>query len=170
MTAIALDDIYIRTELRPGDIGYVTHLHGALYQQEYGYGISFEAYVAEGLAEFYRNYDPGKDCVWVCEHRSRLIGFMLLMHRGEAAQLRYFIIEPDYRGIGLGKKLMGLYMQFLHDKKYTSSYLLTTGELHAAASLYTRYGFKLVQEKPSAAFGKDVVEQRYEYRSNSTTS
>ena len=39
---ISLDDISIRTELKPGDIGYVIYLHGDLYQREYGYGIQFE--------------------------------------------------------------------------------------------------------------------------------
>jgi hypothetical protein len=58
---IAIEDIVIRTELRPGDIGYVTYLHGDLYKKEYGYGIAFEAYVAQGFYEFYSQYDPGKD-------------------------------------------------------------------------------------------------------------
>ena len=35
------NDITIRTALRPGDFGYVTYRHGALYAEEYGYGISF---------------------------------------------------------------------------------------------------------------------------------
>ena len=46
---ISLDDISIRTELRPGDIGHVIGMHSALYGQEYGYGIQFETYVAKGL-------------------------------------------------------------------------------------------------------------------------
>jgi GNAT superfamily N-acetyltransferase len=84
------------------------------------------------------------------------------MHRGEAAQLRYFILAPAYRGIGLGKKLMELYMDFLRQAGYQSSYLWTTNELPAAISLYKRYGFVLTDEKPSDAFGKPVIEQRYE--------
>src|SRR5690349_3342364 len=109
-TTICLDDIVIRTELRPGDMGYVIHLHGRLYKEEYNYGIAFEAYVAQGMYEFYQQYDPAKDRVWICEHRNKIVGFLLLMHRdGNIAQLRYFILEPEYRGIGLGKKLMELY-------------------------------------------------------------
>src|SRR5258708_4031632 len=108
---IAIEDIVIRTELRPGDIGYVTYLHGDLYKKEYGYGIAFEAYVAQGFYEFYSQYDPGKDRVWVAEHGDRIIGFLLLMHRREdAAQLRYFILAPPYRGVGLGKKLAALFL------------------------------------------------------------
>jgi ribosomal protein S18 acetylase RimI-like enzyme len=162
-----LDDISIRTTLQPGDIGYVVYLHGALYGREYNYSIAFETYVAEGLAEFYHQYDTTKDCVWICEHRDKMVGFLLLMHRGEAAQLRYFILHPDYRCIGLGKKLMELYMDFLHKRGYTSSYLWTTSELPAAASLYKKHGFVLMEEKPSeAAFGKPVIEQRYELQLN----
>ena len=44
MNLISLDDISIRTELRPGDIGYVTYMHGTLYSEEYGYRIQFESY------------------------------------------------------------------------------------------------------------------------------
>ncbi|MBA4056694.1 MAG: GNAT family N-acetyltransferase [Marivirga sp.] len=160
---LTIDDISIRTELRSGDLGYVIYRHGKLYHEEHGFGLSFEAYVASGIYEFYSGYDPSKDRVWVCEHQSDIIGFMALMHREKnTAQLRYFYIEPAYRGIGLGKKLMSLYMEFLLQCGYTSAYLLTTHELQAAASLYTRYGFKLVGEKKSTSFDKPLKEQRYE--------
>jgi peptidyl-dipeptidase Dcp len=163
--ALHLDDIHIRTTLQPGDIGYITYLHGSLYSREYNYGVTFEAYVAEGLAEFCKQYDTAKDRIWVCEHNEQIVGFLLLMHRGASAQLRYFILHPDYRGIGLGKKLMQLYMEFLHEASYTSSYLWTTSELPAAASLYKKFGFVLAEEKPATTpFGKPVIEQKYELK------
>jgi ribosomal protein S18 acetylase RimI-like enzyme len=163
---ITPDDISMRTTLQPGDIGYITYLHGSLYNEEYNYGISFEAYVAQGLAEFYQQYDPQKDAVWICEYDNKIVGFLLLMHRGAAAQLRYFILAKGYRGIGLGSKLMKLYMQFLRQKGYTSSYLWTTHELDAAAHLYKKYGFVLTEEKESTAFGKPLKEQRYDLVEN----
>lgn len=159
---IRLEDISIRTALQNGDIGYVTYLHGIVYREEYGYSIGFEAYVAKGLYEFYDQYDPKRDCVWVCEHFDKIIGFLLLMHReGNAAQLRYFILLPDYRGVGLGNKLMNLYIAWLKDHHYTSCYLWTTNEQTIAAAIYKKYGFKLVEECDSAAFGKLLKEQRY---------
>lgn len=157
------EEITIRTHLRPGDIGYVTYRHGKLYNEEYGYGISFEAYVAGGLFEFCKNYDPRIDRTWICEHGDVIVGFLLLMHReNNAAQLRYFFLEPAYRGLGLGKRLMSLYVEFFRECGYTSSYLWTTHELNAAASLYKRYGFQLMEEKTSNTFGKELREQRYE--------
>ena len=162
MNKISLDDISIRTEFRPGDLGYVIYRHGALYSKEYGYGVQFESYVAKGLCEFYEKYDSTRNRVWVCEHNDRMIGFLLLMDRGEAAQLRYFLIEPEYRGIGLGPKLLNLYMDFLRECGYKGSYLWTTHELSSAAFLYKRLGFQLTEEKESAAFGKPLREQRYD--------
>lgn len=169
----SLDEIAIRTELRPGDIGYVIYMHGDLYRKEYDYGIQFETYVAKGLCEFWEKYNPQRNRVWVCEHKrstpksgsvdnDRMIGFLLLMDRGKAAQLRYFLIQPEYRGIGLGSKLMSLYMDFLHKCGYQESYLWTTHELSTAAFLYKRVGFKLTEEKESTAFGKSLREQRYD--------
>ena len=159
---VNLEDITIRIELLPGDIGYITYMHGCLYLKEYGYGIQFEVYVALGLIEFFKNYDTNKERIWVCEHNNKIIGCLLLMHQDEAAQLRYFILDPEYRGIGLGKKLMNLYMDFLKDHNYKSSFLWTTHELSMAANLYTRHGFRLMEEKSSDSFGKAVIEQRYD--------
>lgn len=158
---VSLNDIKIRNHLRPGDIGYIVYLHGELYKQEYNYGISFEAYVAEGLVEFYRHYKSDKDRVWICEHSGKIIGSLFLMHREEASQMRYFLIQSEYRGLGLGKKLMQQYMTHLKENSYSSSYLWTTHELDVAASLYKRHGFVLVEEKPSSRFGKPLTEQKY---------
>lgn len=156
-------NISIRTELKPGDLGFVVYRHGKLYAQENGYGIAFEAYVAQGLAEFYHSYDAEKDCVWICETEDKIIGFLLLMHRKETtAQLRYFYLEPEYRGIGLGNRLMRLFMDFLKEKGYRSAYLWTTNEQSAAAALYRRYGFELTEEKESNEFGKPLIEQRFD--------
>ena len=162
MNKVPLDAISIRSTLQPGDIGYVTYMHGSLYHKQYGYGLQFESYVAKGLCEFYEKYNPERSRVWICEHNHRMIGFLLLMDRGEAAQLRYFLIEPEYRGVGLGSKLMNLYMDFLYECGYQKSYLWTTHELFTAAFLYKRHGFTLTEEKESIAFGKPLREQRYD--------
>jgi peptidyl-dipeptidase Dcp len=162
---ITLDDIQIRTTLHPGDIGYIIYLHGSMYGTEYGYTISFEAYVAHGLYEFYKQYNPLEDRVWICEHNNTVVGFVLLMHRGNnTAQLRYLILLPAYRGMGLGKRLMQLFMEFLQIAGYENCYLWTTNEQQTAAALYKRFGFVITEEKPSSAFGKQLTEQRYDLK------
>ncbi len=166
MKKLSVQDISIRRKLLPGDIGHITQLHGQLYHQEQNYGLSFEAYVAASLAEFCLQFDASKDAVWLAEHHDQVMGFLALMHRPQrTAQLRFFIVSPDYRGMGLGKHMMALFMQTLQAKNYRKAYLWTADGLAASASLYQRHGFVLTEEKPSTAFGKPVIEQRYDLHS-----
>ena len=161
--SVTLDQISIRTNLQPGDLGYIIHRHGALYKQEYNYGIEFEMYVAAGLDKFYQDYNPSHERVWICEHNNTIIGFLFLVHRPHNnSQLRYFLIEPAYRGIGLGRKLMELFFEFHRSCGYGNCYLWTTNEQKDAAALYKRFGFVLTEEKESSDFGKKLIEQRYD--------
>ncbi|CAN5459237.1 GNAT family N-acetyltransferase [soil metagenome] len=162
--AVSLNDITITNELGAGDLGYIIHMHGRLYKKECDYGPLFEAYVASGLLEFHGKYDPKTNRIWICKRGGKMIGCLVLMNRGESAQLRYFIIEPEYRSIGLGRKLMDLYMESLKEFGYRSVYLLTTDGLPASAHLYKSYGFVLTSETKSDAFGKIVMEQRYDLK------
>nr|WP_255647326.1 GNAT family N-acetyltransferase [Fulvivirga sedimenti] len=159
---ISAKDIKIRNYLKPGDIGYVIYLHGKIYGEEYGYGLGFEGYVAESMAEFCKQFDPEKGGIWVCEHGNRIIGFLSLVNREEKAQLRYFLLEKEYRGLGLGNKLMDAFMELMKEKNYQQAYLLTSDDLPAAASLYMKRGFTLTEEEPSELFGKKIMLQRYE--------
>ncbi|MEO8664876.1 MAG: GNAT family N-acetyltransferase [Ignavibacteria bacterium] len=160
--SVSLNDIRIRNDLRSGDIGAVIQLHGVLYAKEYNYGIEFETYVAAGLNEFYEKYEPHKSRLWIAEHKDKIVGFILLLDRGEAAQLRFFLIAPEYRGIGLGRKLMELYMAFFKSCGYKSSYLWTTHELIPAIDIYKKFGFIIAEEKETNKFGKKLIEQKYE--------
>lgn len=99
MDKIALEQITIRTTLKVGDLGYVICRHA-----ECDFGLNFESYVAKGLFEFYHAYDPSRDRIWICEQVHNIVGFLCPIHRSKTtAQLQYFYLEPQYRGIGLGK-------------------------------------------------------------------
>ena len=98
----------------------------------------------------------------MCTHNFNRVGFILVLDRSNGvAQLRYFFVFPEYRGIGLGNILMGLLVKFLKDKKFSECYLWTTHDLLPAANLYLKHGFKLIEEKPSVDFGKKLTEQKY---------
>lgn len=158
-----LDNINIRTDIKPGDLSYVIYQQTLLYQEEHNFGFEFEIYGLIGMHEFYENYNPENDRIWICEHNGKIIGSVLLMHReNNSSQLRFFYIDKEYRGVGLGKKLMQLYMGFFKEKGYQSSYLWTFEGLDSAISLYTRHGFKLTEQVQTKTFGKVVNEQRFD--------
>jgi diamine N-acetyltransferase len=161
---VLTNEVTIRREFRPAtDVAGVAELHDTIYRREFAFGgAAFTQYVQESLAEFVAQYTPSKDCVWLCEVNGELVGSLFLMNRGDAAQLRYFLLRPEYRGAGLGKKLMESFLKTLKERGYRSAYLLTVNELEEAAHLYLRYGFRLTKEVPSTAFGVSLLEQRYD--------
>ncbi len=156
-------EINIRQHLEPGDMGYITFMHGKIYHEECGYDRHFERYVAVEFNEFLEQYDPEKDRVWIAEADGRIVGTIVIVGRsGRVAQLRYFLLDPAVRGQGLGKKLMKYAMDFCQEKKYTNIYLLTTEELETAAELYKRYGFQLTKRQETDLWGQRVVLNCYD--------
>jgi N-acetylglutamate synthase-like GNAT family acetyltransferase len=153
----------IRYNIKPGDIGYLVYLHGILYAKEYGYDQTFEAYVAGGLANFAQSYRSGEDQMWLAEIKGRIIGSIAIAgHSRETAQLRWFLVHPDYRGLGIGKDLLKEALQFCKERKYKTIFLWTTSELMEAGHLYTRFGFNKTEEKTHEIWGKKVTEERYD--------
>lgn len=151
-----LREITIRTSYRRGDVGYITYLHGLVYD----FGTPFEIYVAQTLADFYQQMDPSKERVWIAEHHNEIVGTIALKdNKDGAAQLRYFLVRPEYRGIGLGGKLMRLFMNDLCGLGYQKSFLLTESELKVAAGIYKKYGYQYVS---SSTLDFGLTEMRFE--------
>lgn len=153
----------IRHRIKPGDIGHLTSLHGILYAREYGYGETFEAYVAEGLAKFIQSFNPHKDRIWLAETNGQITGSIAIVgHSNVEAQLRWFLVHPDFRRLGLGKELLHEALHFCKEHKYKSIFLWTTSELSVAGHLYTSVGFRKTEEKTHAIWGKRVTEEKYQ--------
>ena len=152
----------VRTDLRPGDLGSIVHLHGVLYAREYGFDPTFEAYVAGPLAELVRAGSP-RERLWIAERDGRIVGCVAIVGASEqTAQLRWFLVDPSARGLGLGKRLLHDAVAFARECGYNAIILWTVSALTAAAHLYRAAGFRKVGEKPSRLWGVDVVEERYE--------
>jgi len=155
----------LRYHTRPGDIGYLTHLHGITYAKEYGYDQTFEAYVADGLAKFIQSFSPDKDRIWLAEADGQIIGSVAIVgHSKVEAQLRWFFVHPKYRGVGVGGKLLNEALLFCKEREYRTVFLWTTSELGVAQDLYTRIGFKRTQTKTHRIWGKTITEERYDLR------
>ncbi|MHC1684656.1 MAG: GNAT family N-acetyltransferase [Clostridiaceae bacterium] len=156
-------DIIIRNDLKPGDIGYLVHMHGWIYAKECGYNHMFEGYVCKTFYNFFENYNPEKDRLWLAESNGKIIGAIAIVgHSDVKAQLRWFILHPLYRGIGLGSKLLNEALNYCKDKHYNHIFLETTTDQKAAIKMYTAVGFSKVSENKSEMWGRTLVEQTYE--------
>lgn len=159
--------VTIRSDLRPGDVGQLIYLHGWLYEKECGYNHIFEGYVCKTFYDFYQNYSPEKDRVWIAEAEGKIVGAIAIVGHSETrAQLRWFILHPDYRGIGLGRKLLSGAIEYCRDKGFQEVFLETTREQQTAVAMYKKAGFKLVKEFDNHAWGKTLTEQMYEMTMN----
>jgi DNA-binding MarR family transcriptional regulator/GNAT superfamily N-acetyltransferase len=150
---------------KAGDLGWVFQRHGVVYGEEFGYGPLFEVYVCEGLSPFMKKYDPKKDRLWIAEMGGRRVGSIAVHHvasRVGWAKLRWFLVEKEARGRGLGSKLLESAVTFCQKAGYRGIFLWTVSDLHAARNLYEQIGFKLVEETNGCTWASWAREQRWE--------
>jgi DNA-binding MarR family transcriptional regulator/predicted N-acetyltransferase YhbS len=148
---------------RPGDMGWIVHRHGALYAQEYGWNETFEALVAEIAASFIKDFDPKRERCWIAEKDGEIIGSVLLVKQSdEVAKLRLLFVEPQARGLGIGRHFVEECVRFARTAGYKRITLWTNDVLHAARHIYSQAGFQLVKAESHYSFGHDLVGENWE--------
>ncbi|SMC96109.1 bifunctional helix-turn-helix transcriptional regulator/GNAT family N-acetyltransferase [Sporomusa malonica] len=153
--------ITIRTG-RPGDLGYIAYRHSVLYHQEYNLDpVVFERYVLGSLLKYAENQQAGE--IWIAEVNGKIAGFIgMVALDEETAQLRWFLIEPEFRGIGLGRRLLKVAMAYCNEKKYKKVLLWTFQGLDAACHLYKSFGFTATQQVENNTWKNGLLEERWE--------
>ena len=148
---------------RPGDMGWVIQRHGEIYHQEYGWNEEFEALVAEIAAEFIRKLDARRERCWIAEAQGRRVGCIFLVAKdASTAKLRLLLVEPDARGLGVGRALVAECVRFARDSGYQKIVLWTQDNLSAARRIYSKAGFVKTGQEPHHSFGYDLVGETWE--------
>lgn len=143
---------------RAGDMGWVTQRHGALYAEEYGLNEKMEAYVAEVVARFLREFDPAREHCWIAEQDGTQVGSVFIVKESDAmARLRLLIVEPTTRGFGVGRRLVEECIRFSRQAGYREVTLWTHSILTAARRIYAGVGFEIVETETHDEFGPELV-------------
>ena len=150
---------------RPGDIGWVVQRHGELYAREYGWNEEFEALVADIASKFIRDLDPARERCWIAERDGVRLGCIFLVADDrQTAKLRLLLVEPEARGLGLGRRLIDECVGFARASGYRRVVLWTQANLDAARHLYTMAGFRKTAQESHRSFGKDLVAETWMLR------
>ncbi|MEO6277021.1 GNAT family N-acetyltransferase [Roseateles sp.] len=156
---------------QPGDLGWIVERHGAVYADEYGLDIHFEALVARICADFVDRLQPEREACWIAARgQERLGSVMLVQARDDAsgeprpgvAKLRLLLLEPHARGLGVGKRLVRQCSDFARPAGYDRIELWTQSALTAARALYAAEGYRLVRSAAGRGFGQGVINETWE--------
>lgn len=154
-------NVTIRNDLRHGDLGSLIYLHSKLYQPIQGFDLTFEIYVAEILLPFFKHHTE-RERMWIVEQQGEVKGSIAILRFSEAeAQLRWFLLHPDLRGLGIGKQLVNEAVAFAKNQDYTCCHLWTVRDLKTAGYLYQSIGFQCVQAVEKVMWGAKVTEEKY---------
>ncbi|MGO4530567.1 GNAT family N-acetyltransferase [Paenibacillus sp. 2TAF8] len=152
----------IRTFLQK-DLQYVIEAHIRIYREEYNYDDSFAAFIIDALQTFAHTGDFTREMMWIVELNQRPHGSIGLTRvNDKVAQLRWFLLEPEARGAGWGRKLIEHVISYAKQQGYRSISLWTNQSLFGARRLYEAYGFEVKEIRKQILSGQELTEERWE--------
>lgn len=152
---------------QPGAISTLCAIQSEFYARVWGFNHLYESVVATSVGEFLSRFDRQKDFIKLVLLRGQVAGGIAIDHRdGQTAQLRWFILNDDLRGLGLGSLLITDAMEFVKNQSFEQVYLTTFEGLDEARGLYEKFGFSLTSHNPASTWGKTVNEQRFDWFRN----
>lgn len=157
-------NIEIVSGYRAGMIGRIAEMHGNYYSKNYGFGHFFEGKVASSLAEFSERVHQECNNIWLAIYNDQIVGSIAIDGQdlgNNEAHLRWFILDDQCRGSGVGKKLLAEAITFCDQKEFSAVQLWTFSGLDVARKLYESFGFKLAKEWEGNQWGKTMLEQQF---------
>jgi GNAT superfamily N-acetyltransferase len=149
----------------PGAIGRITELHATYYKKHWDFDLFFESKVATELSEFLNRFNQDHDGFWLAIMDDKIVGAVAIdgnEAKTSGARLRWFVVDPECRGRGVGQRLLGEAIAFCRRANIRRVYLHSFAGLDAARHVYDKFGFKLCEEKQDKTWGRTVTEQTFE--------
>jgi GNAT superfamily N-acetyltransferase len=160
----------LRHHLDPDDATAIAQVHRTVYCDEYDLNEDFVLEVERDVRFLSKRGWPEAGGVWLAQLDGRVAGSLALTFEGQNAdgvfvgQVRWFALELELRGGGLGRQLFEELLETAEDQGIEQLELNTFSELETAAHLYRSYGFTLASERERFGWRRDgraVVYQHY---------
>ncbi len=136
--------------------------HVSLYQVEAGFDGTFASVVRQAVDGFFAAAE-GRG--WIAEASGVRVGCIFCVFEEPGwARLRLFLLEPEWRGQGLGHRLLRTCMEHARANGAEAMRLSTHASHRAACSLYGRVGWVQVAARPVRNYGCDLEELDWEFR------
>lgn len=152
---------------RLGDLGWLTHRQGLIYNAQFGWNIEFEALISGIYSQFQFAPDALAKHLWVAEQDGGIVGSIFVMPSDGlpgSAQLRMLYVEPSARGQGIGEALVAQAVGFARERGYDRMRLWTHTNQVSARKLYAAAGFRIVETMPEHNFGTDLEGEIWELK------
>lgn len=144
------------------DRDWLLKQHKVHYAREEGFDDSFGVLVGTILDDFLATHDPKREAGWIAWQGDQRLGSVFCVKLNETtAKLRLFLLVPEARGTGLGRRMLNTCTGFARDHGYKQMQLWTHESHRAAGALYARAGWELGETKQVISFGKENVEQTW---------
>lgn len=136
------------------DLKEYTNLHQRTYQEAYAnekIGLTKECFSKELLSspnmQKYLKSNlilTSKQKTWLAFSRSKMIGSITCIDKGEECELRGFYVVPEYQGQGMGKQLFAKVLNFAKGKD-----IILDIYAHSVKTIniYKKWGFKIDRKK-----------------------
>src|SRR5436190_1237858 len=98
--ARVLYEIDARGHTMAGELGWLIHRQGLLYNEQFGWNIEFEALIAGIYSEFQQAPTTPPKNLWIAEQDGGIVGSIFVMPSEGiegSAQLRMLYVEPQAR-------------------------------------------------------------------------
>lgn len=127
------------------DLPALSVLLSVLFSQEHEFTPDHQAQ-QKGLNLILQQ--PGLGCILVARQQGQVIAMVSLLFTistalgGRAALLEDMVVDPHYRGKGIGSQLLAYAIEHARAQQVLRITLLTDHDNHAAHRLYQQHGFQ----------------------------
>lgn len=139
--------VRLRSDWRSGDADLIVELHRRGYAGEgERFAGPFPDYVGETVREAGLDRPGHASRVWFAERGAETLGCAAMIDRGNRGQLRWVVLVPEARGLGIGKALFAAAMDHAAAQGWPEVFLETTDGLGPSMQMYLANGFTVTQD------------------------